>query len=59
MGKSEERLFMEPTKDEVIKALQTALVSMEAIMSQQRELIEMLIAERELYCATAPREEVK
>ena len=50
---------MEPTKDEVIKALQTALVSMEAIMSQQRELIEMLMAERELYCVTAPREEVK
>ena len=50
---------MEPTQDEVIKALEAALVSMEAIMSQQRDLIEMLMDEREMYCAITPREEIK
>ena len=50
---------MEPTQDEVIKALEAALVSMEAIMSQQRELIETLMAERLMYCSVMPREEAK
>ena len=47
------------TKDQIIHALNVALVEMAARIEMHRELIEMLMQEREMYCAITPREEIK
>ena len=39
-------------KDEVINALHQAMVSMTACMGSQRELLETLMEERTMHCAT-------
>ena len=53
------RFDVEPTKDEIIHALNVALVEMTARLEMHRDLIEMLMDEREMYCAITPREEIK
>lgn len=47
------------TKDQIIHALNVALVEMTARLEMHRDLIEMLMDEREMYCAITPREEIK
>ena len=47
------------TKDQIIHALNVALVEMTAMLEMHRDLIEMLMDEREMYCAITPREEIK
>ena len=46
-------------KDAIIHALNVALVEMATRIEMQRDLIEMLMDEREMYCAITPREEIK
>ena len=53
------RFDVEPTKDEIIHALHAALVEMTTRIEMRRELIEMLMQERVMYCAITPREEIK
>ena len=47
------------TKDQIIHALNVALVEMTTRIEMHRDLIEMLMREREMYCAITPREEIK
>ena len=49
----------EPTKDQIIHALNVALVEMTARIEMHRDLIEMLMDERLMYCSVMPREEAK
>ena len=46
-------------KDAIIHALNVALVEMTTRIEMHRDLIEMLMDEREMYCAITPREEIK
>ena len=46
-------------KDAIIHALNVALVEMTTRIEMHRDLIEMLMREREMYCAITPREEIK
>ena len=46
-------------KDAIIHALNVALVEMATRIEMHRGLIEMLMDEREMYCAITPREEIK
>ena len=46
----------EPTKEQIIHALETALVEMTARLEMHKEAIEELVAERLMYCAITPRE---
>lgn len=46
----------ESTKDKIIHALETALVTMTARLEMHQEAIEELMAERLMYCSVTPRE---
>ena len=48
----------ERDKDAIIHALNVALVEMATRIEMHRDLIEMLMDEREMYCAITPREEI-
>ena len=50
---------MEPTPEQIIHALEIVLVELTARIEMHRDLIEMLMDEREMYCAITPREEIK
>ena len=47
------------TKDQIIHALNVALVEMTTRIEMHRDLIEMLMLERQMFCDIAPREEIK